>query len=120
MLKVEYSEVMQSIYDRATQMHPELKDILVLYNTNCKEGVEVSKGIDKDAGSYRISCEGSNDNPDLTLSSFTLGLVLVIYDIKYGAYNKDMATEAEHARFDALYHEFFPDSTSLETLRSYQ
>jgi hypothetical protein len=114
MLVAEHDNIFQEMYNRAVSLHPEIKDVLILYNTNSPQGVHVGKGVDKDAGSYRISCEGNDDNPDATVASFALGLVLVTYDIKYGTYDHMNASNAERARFDALFHEFFPDSTEIE------
>ena len=117
MLKAEHDDIFQEIYKRAVGLHPEIKDITIVYNTSSERGVEVSKGVDKDAGSYRISCEGNDNNPDATVSSFTLGLVLAVYDIKYGPYDHINASDVERAKFDALFHEFFSDSSSLENVR---
>lgn len=120
MLKSELDEILQSIYNKAVRSHPEIKDVLILYNTNSTNGVEVSKGTDEDTGIYRISCEGRNDSQDVTVSSFALGLVLVIYDVKYGSHGQSMTSGTsgiDQVKFDTLYHEFFPGSALPETLR---
>lgn len=116
MLKPEYGDIFQALYDRAEELNPEIKNVPILYNTNSEKGVEIGKGTQEDEGTYRISCEKNDSNPDYTISSFALGLALVIYDVKYGEYDYNNMTAAERARFDTIFHEFFHESVSIENI----
>lgn len=116
MFYFEYEELFKEVYDRALQCNEELKGIKIAVNTHCKGGVEVGKGNDENAGQYRISCTGSDDDPMYTVSGFALGLAMIIYDLKYGEYDYMAMSEKEKAEFDAMFHEFYPQAAAINNI----
>lgn len=116
MFYFEYEELFKEVYDRALQCNEELKGVKIAVNTHCKGGVEVGKGNDENAGQYRISCTGSDDDPMYTISGFALGLAMIIYDLKHGEYDYMAMSEKEKAEFDAMFHEFYPQAATINNI----
>jgi hypothetical protein len=116
MFTFEYEELFKEVYAKAEEQNPEIKDVVIVVNTHCPEGVSVGKGVDENQGQYRISCHGDDADPSYTISSFALGLAMVIYDIKYGEYDYMTMTEEERNRFDSMFHAFFPNSENMENI----
>ena len=117
MFYFEYEELFIEVYDKALQCNEELKGIKIAVNTHCKDGVEVGKGVDDNAGQYRISCTGKDEEPEYTVAGFALGLTMIIYDLKYGQYDYMSMSEEERAEFDNILHEFYPGSEKLHNVR---
>lgn len=116
MFYFEYEELFKEVYDRALQCNEELKGVKIAVNTHCKGGVEVGKGNDENAGQYRISCTGSDEDPMYTVSGFALGLAMIIYDLKHGEYDYMAMSEKEKAEFDTMFHEFYPQAAAINNI----
>lgn len=117
MLIFQYSDMFQDIYEKVVEKYPEIKDVVIVVNTHCTEGgVSVGKGIGENEGQFIISCCGSNDNPSYVLSGFALGLAMVIFDLKYGEFDYATMSEEQKAKFDNMFHDFFPDSKHVINL----
>lgn len=116
MFYFEYEELFKEVYDKALQCNEELKGIKIVVNTHCKDGVEVGKGNDENAGQYRISCTGSDEDPAYTVSGFALGLAMIIYDLKHGEYDFMAMSEKERAEFNTMFHEFYPQASAINNI----
>lgn len=116
MFYFEYEELFKEVYDKALQHNKELKGVKIAVNTHCKDGVEVGKGNDKNAGQYRISCTGRDEDPAYTVSGFALGLAMIIYDLKHGEYDYMAMSEEEREEFNTIFHEFYPDASNVNNI----
>ena len=116
MFYFEYEELFKEVYDKALQYNKELKGVKIAVNTHCKDGVEVGKGNDKNAGQYRISCTGRYEDPAYTVSGFALGLAMIIYDLKHGEYDYTAMSEEERAEFNTIFHKFYPDASNINNI----
>lgn len=117
MLKFEYNEMFQKVYNEALKYNPFMENVTVVVNTHCiSDGVSVGKGTAENEGQYRISCHGDDNDPLYTVSSFALGLAMVIYDVRYGEYDYMTMSPDEKEEFNRIFHEFYPDSDKLENI----